>query len=203
MHFHRSQLILDPRPAIARAARWVLTPADSLCLAPLCLVGLSLVGRWLFVQSQLTGLVQLEHSCPQPVPFRLDMNEADWPALAQLPGIGQHAGPAHRRVEASGRSVSSAWTTCSVSPVLDRKRSPAGGIPSRVNRDCCGRGGSPVSFKLHSPFQPRGDQPAAIEALVAGLQTAAGDQVLMGVTGSGKTFTMANVIAGRCSVRRW
>ncbi|GIW89386.1 MAG: UvrABC system protein B [Isosphaeraceae bacterium] len=50
-------------------------------------------------------------------------------------------------------------------------------------------------FELVSPFQPAGDQPQAIEALVAGLQQGKGHQVLLGVTGSGKTFTMANVIA--------
>jgi excinuclease ABC subunit B len=49
-------------------------------------------------------------------------------------------------------------------------------------------------FQLVSPFQPAGDQPQAIEALIAGLQAGKKQQVLMGVTGSGKTFTMANVI---------
>ncbi|MEZ6072093.1 MAG: excinuclease ABC subunit UvrB [Pirellulales bacterium] len=49
-------------------------------------------------------------------------------------------------------------------------------------------------FELASPFQPAGDQPAAIEALVDGLRSGKSRQVLMGVTGSGKTFTMANVI---------
>jgi excinuclease ABC subunit B len=51
-----------------------------------------------------------------------------------------------------------------------------------------------VPFDLVSPFQPAGDQPQAIEALVGGLRAGRRDQVLMGVTGSGKTFTMANVI---------
>ena len=51
------------------------------------------------------------------------------------------------------------------------------------------------SFKLISPYQPTGDQPEAIDALVAGLQNGLDEQVLLGVTGSGKTFTMANVIA--------
>jgi len=51
-----------------------------------------------------------------------------------------------------------------------------------------------MQFKLHSPFEPAGDQPAAIEALVKGLRNKQKEQVLMGVTGSGKTFTMANVI---------
>jgi excinuclease ABC subunit B len=49
-------------------------------------------------------------------------------------------------------------------------------------------------FKLVSEFQPAGDQPKAIEALVKGIKAGRRDQVLLGVTGSGKTFTMANVI---------
>jgi len=52
-----------------------------------------------------------------------------------------------------------------------------------------------VGFKLVSPFQPAGDQPQAIEALVRGIQAGKRAQCLLGVTGSGKTFTMANVIA--------
>jgi len=50
-------------------------------------------------------------------------------------------------------------------------------------------------FKLHSPYQPTGDQPQAIEALVQGFREGNQFQTLLGVTGSGKTFTMANVIA--------
>lgn len=50
-------------------------------------------------------------------------------------------------------------------------------------------------FRLESKFQPTGDQPQAIEALVSGVNAGAPAQVLLGVTGSGKTFTMANVIA--------
>ncbi|MCM1540431.1 MAG: excinuclease ABC subunit UvrB [Blautia sp.] len=49
-------------------------------------------------------------------------------------------------------------------------------------------------FKLHSEYQPTGDQPQAIEALVKGFQEGNQFQTLLGVTGSGKTFTMANVI---------
>jgi excinuclease ABC subunit B len=52
-----------------------------------------------------------------------------------------------------------------------------------------------MDFKLVSPFQPTGDQPQAIESLVNGLKMGLSEQVLLGVTGSGKTFTMANVIA--------
>jgi excinuclease ABC subunit B len=51
-----------------------------------------------------------------------------------------------------------------------------------------------VEFQLEAPFQPAGDQPKAIRALVDGFRRGQQRQVLMGVTGSGKTFTMANVI---------
>ena len=50
------------------------------------------------------------------------------------------------------------------------------------------------AFKLHSEYQPTGDQPEAIEALTAGAKAGTPAQVLLGVTGSGKTFTIANVI---------
>ena len=51
-----------------------------------------------------------------------------------------------------------------------------------------------MEFDLQAPYEPAGDQPTAIESLIAGLREEKRDQVLMGVTGSGKTFTMANVI---------
>jgi excinuclease ABC subunit B len=51
-----------------------------------------------------------------------------------------------------------------------------------------------MKFKLHSNYQPRGDQPAAIEQLYRGLDAGEKHQVLLGVTGSGKTFTMAKLI---------
>ena len=50
-------------------------------------------------------------------------------------------------------------------------------------------------FKLVSDYRPSGDQPAAIEGLVNGVNWGLREQTLLGVTGSGKTFTMANVIA--------
>ena len=52
-----------------------------------------------------------------------------------------------------------------------------------------------MDFKLHSKFQPCGDQPQAIQQLTQGLKDGLATQVLRGVTGSGKTFTMANIIA--------
>ena len=52
-----------------------------------------------------------------------------------------------------------------------------------------------MEFKLHSDYSPTGDQPEAIESLVQGLKEGNQFETLLGVTGSGKTFTMANVIA--------
>lgn len=54
-----------------------------------------------------------------------------------------------------------------------------------------------MKFKLNSKYKPMGDQPAAIRALADGLAARRREQTLMGVTGSGKTFTMANIIAER------
>ena len=51
-----------------------------------------------------------------------------------------------------------------------------------------------MDFKLHAPYSPTGDQPEAIRALTKGIQDGMPEQVLLGVTGSGKTFTMASVI---------
>jgi excinuclease ABC subunit B len=65
-------------------------------------------------------------------------------------------------------------------------------IPHRANRPEKTEGGR--AFKMVSPFEPAGDQPTAIEELIGGLNERERDQVLLGVTGSGKTFTMAQVI---------
>ena len=51
-----------------------------------------------------------------------------------------------------------------------------------------------MEFKLHSDYQPTGDQPQAIDRLVEGFKNGNKSETLLGVTGSGKTFTMANVI---------
>jgi excinuclease ABC subunit B len=73
------------------------------------------------------------------------------------------------------------------------------GLPAAVVDDAPGAGefitfeGSP--FQLYQPFPPAGDQPAAIAGLVEGIQDGLSYQTLLGVTGSGKTYTMANVIA--------
>ena len=55
--------------------------------------------------------------------------------------------------------------------------------------------GGAVMFKIVSNYQPSGDQPEAINALVKGIEDGKRDQVLLGATGTGKTFTIANVIA--------
>jgi len=52
-----------------------------------------------------------------------------------------------------------------------------------------------MPFKLHAPYKPSGDQPTAIKELTEGIVRGDHHQVLLGVTGSGKTFTMANVIS--------
>ena len=52
-----------------------------------------------------------------------------------------------------------------------------------------------MNFELHSDYKPTGDQPQAIKDLVEGFKAGNQFQTLLGVTGSGKTFTMANVIA--------
>ena len=52
----------------------------------------------------------------------------------------------------------------------------------------------PDRFVLHSDYQPAGDQPGAIAGMVDGLESGLAHQTLLGVTGSGKTFSIANVI---------
>ena len=68
----------------------------------------------------------------------------------------------------------------------------AGFVPHRPARPAKSEGG--IKFKLVSEYEPAGDQPTAIKELVGNIRQAERDQVLLGVTGSGKTFTMAKVI---------
>ena len=65
--------------------------------------------------------------------------------------------------------------------------------PHRPERPSKSEGG--IAFTLASEFQPKGDQPTAIAELAGGIEANERDQVLLGVTGSGKTFTMAHIIA--------
>ena len=88
--------------------------------------------------------------------------------------------------------------TSSNSPVAESKKTPLADPLGEVGHDL-----DPAKFvsfpdspfQLYQPFPPAGDQPAAIDALVAGIEDGLTFQTLLGVTGSGKTFTMANVIA--------
>jgi excinuclease ABC subunit B len=72
-------------------------------------------------------------------------------------------------------------------------RDKAAWTPHRPERPPKSEGG--VKFELVSEYEPQGDQPQAIDELVKGIDAQERDQVLLGVTGSGKTFTMAQVIA--------
>ncbi len=75
---------------------------------------------------------------------------------------------------------------------LDEPETGEDFVPHKPSRPEKSEGGKP--FKLASDFEPAGDQPDAIRELVAGMRDDERDQVLLGVTGSGKTFTMAKVI---------
>ena len=75
---------------------------------------------------------------------------------------------------------------------MEIREAPASWVPHRPARPEKVEGG--VTFKLVSEFEPKGDQPKAIKELVEGLSDKERDQVLLGVTGSGKTFTMAKII---------
>src|SRR5687768_17717999 len=69
-------------------------------------------------------------------------------------------------------------------------------VPARPPPDALlDRDAPAVSFKLRAPYEPQGDQPRAIRELIEGIARGDRYQTLLGVTGSGKTFTMANLIA--------
>ena len=69
---------------------------------------------------------------------------------------------------------------------------PASWVPHRPERPEKSEGG--IRFRIESAFEPKGDQPQAIDELASGVAAGERDQVLLGVTGSGKTFTMAQVV---------
>ncbi len=78
-------------------------------------------------------------------------------------------------------------------PELDDLPRPAVFVPHRPERPAKGDEAG-IPLKIVSDFEPKGDQPTAIAELVQGIRDGERDQVLLGVTGSGKTFTMAHVI---------
>jgi excinuclease ABC subunit B len=84
-------------------------------------------------------------------------------------------------------SASMTQTAASISP-------PQASTPACDNSDAPHHGDGGKPFELVSDFEPAGDQPQAIDQLIAGLEQGERDQVLLGVTGSGKTFTVAQTI---------
>jgi excinuclease ABC subunit B len=78
-------------------------------------------------------------------------------------------------------------------PQIELVQDPENAEPQQAAGEFVSFPGSP--FQLFMPYSPAGDQPQAIAGLVEGLQDGEAFQTLLGVTGSGKTFTMANVIA--------
>ncbi len=107
-------------------------------------------------------------------------------AVADMPQTETATDPAY--------PIDPAYQTVPIAPSLDRA-SPgqkSSFVPHRPARPEKSEGGR--RFKLVSDYSPAGDQPTAIAELVAGIRADERDQVLLGVTGSGKTFTMAQVI---------
>ncbi|MGI9392598.1 MAG: DEAD/DEAH box helicase family protein, partial [Parvibaculales bacterium] len=78
-------------------------------------------------------------------------------------------------------------------PITEPGLDYANFVPHKPARPKKTEGGN--RFRFHSSFSPSGDQPQAIKELLAGLGNGERDQMLLGVTGSGKTFTMANIIS--------
>ena len=114
------------------------------------------------------------------------------PGVSEAPVAPYEAGPRDR----FGQTGASA-TIESLKELLERGdpnlREKKPWTPHRPPRPEKSEGG--LKFRIVADYEPKGDQPGAIDELVQGIQTLERDQVLLGVTGSGKTFTMAQVIA--------
>ena len=120
--------------------------------------------------------------------------------LAQLPGLGPATAGrivAHRETQGPFASHDDLLRGARHRPGHARARSgpTSGRSPRRGGPMTAPASLQPGVFELVAPYEPAGDQPAAIDSLVQGIGEGRPSQVLMGVTGSGKTFTMANVIA--------
>jgi excinuclease ABC subunit B len=129
----------------------------------------------------------------------LGIDEQDGNADDPRNVITPDMGPAHLRLARSGRgevgTVAGLASQQSLDKLLREGRPELSGqlwTPHRPPRPDKSEGGR--SFVIKSDFDPRGDQPQAIKELVEGVQRNDKTQVLLGVTGSGKTFTMAKVI---------
>ena len=117
-------------------------------------------------------------------------------ALVARPSSGKARKPEAPAAE-HPRGLSGAAATAEVLQQLlqsgDPRLKAQAWVPHRPARPDKSEGG--ITFKLSSEYEPKGDQPMAIAELVDGVRRQERDQVLLGVTGSGKTFTMAQVIA--------
>jgi excinuclease ABC subunit B len=137
----------------------------------------------------------MEEAASPFLPAQLDAEEAARYGLGQEPEITREK--PGRRPPPREEFVSSPATAEVLQELLEkgdpRFRETQAWTPHRPARPEKSEGG--VSFDLISEYSPQGDQPRAIEELVAGVAAQERDQVLLGVTGSGKTFTMAQVIA--------
>jgi excinuclease ABC subunit B len=128
---------------------------------------------------------------------RIDAQLAKVLGYSAEPDTGDAAAPAKRPVSHPFGMTGAAATAESLKDLLEqgdpnlREKKPW--TPHRPDRPDKSEGG--LAFKIVSEYEPKGDQPAAIEELVSGVKAQERDQVLLGVTGSGKTFTMAQVIA--------
>ena len=101
--------------------------------------------------------------------------------------------PARATMEVSGSTATAESLKSLLEAGDPNLRDEEAWVPHRPARPEKSEGG--ISFKIVSEYEPKGDQPAAIAELVKGISVHERDQVLLGVTGSGKTFTMAQVIA--------
>jgi len=137
----------------------------------------------------------MEEAASPFLPAQLDAKEAARYGLGQEPEITREK--LGRRPPPREEFISSPATAEVLQELLEkgdpRFRETQAWTPHRPARPEKSEGG--VSFDLISEYSPQGDQPRAIEELVAGIVAQERDQVLLGVTGSGKTFTMAQVIA--------
>ncbi|MBA4001667.1 DEAD/DEAH box helicase family protein, partial [Brevundimonas sp.] len=108
------------------------------------------------------------------------------PGVSDMSGTFVHDAPKKRGQDPMLAPITGPRLTAEIAPGVDADWTPH--RPSRPDKRV------KTPFRMVAPFEPAGDQPAAIAELVATAESGERDQVLLGVTGSGKTFTMAKVI---------
>jgi excinuclease ABC subunit B len=164
-----------PRPSRGKASKPEAPPVETLAGTP----GLGESAQTFYAAGPST-LPALRQSGPRP-PMSGETLTATLDALLTRPNERSDAA---RAVLAQQPLMASHPIVAGTTPEY---------VPHRPERPEKSEGGVP--FKLVSEYQPKGDQPTAIAELVKGVQAQEHDQVLLGVTGSGKTFTVANIIA--------